>query len=588
MITIYDMANRSYVIRPCPLININRNNITNSNGSVGANYEITLTGKLLAHAGSPIFSTFNQPALISQQYYPANTQESKPAETANEIIQYRELNSILEKQIALKELFSKNCYKMEVCSIKTGETEAVITCFPKLVSINFSEGTWVQSCDYSITLEAPFLLDRNDKIIGLENYASPIFKPGSQGWFSTGATLGELLNKIGGIIEDFQESWSIEPEEGNGNTPITFENSKTITRAYRLTRNISAKGKDLTQYECHYTGDKHKLKAVNQARDYVIKYIANGGSSLNHHDDYTAFFGTNIFGSGALNLNTSYVGYNHFRTENVGITDGTYSLQDTWILSSGNAHENYNMSFSSAEGSPRNNVSIQGTIKGLTSIPSSGIDFGGNCPSLDNTAYENALNKYRYVTNNGLFGPNAHTFKRANAAAGGGIILNHVPLSVSLATNEFTGEINYTIEYDDRPRNFINGAISENISVTDTYPGDVFAIIPVLGRRTGPILQYIGGRTEYQRSLSIEITVEPRRPPPLGLITEQIIRSNTIVTKPSIVNPTRDSIKDVVNAYSPVNEAGIRKYFASPPQETWDPKEGRYTLNVTWTYELNN
>jgi hypothetical protein len=51
--------------------------------------------------------------------------------------------------------------------------------------------------------------------------------------------------------------------------------------------------------------------------------------------------------------------------------------------------------------------------------------------------------------------------------------------------------------------------------------------------------------------------------------------------------PTRSGILEAINAYSPAREPGIRKYFVSPPQETWDPKEGRYSLSITWTYELN-
>jgi hypothetical protein len=49
----------------------------------------------------------------------------------------------------------------------------------------------------------------------------------------------------------------------------------------------------------------------------------------------------------------------------------------------------------------------------------------------------------------------------------------------------------------------------------------------------------------------------------------------------------RSGIINTINAYSPGREPGIRKYFVSPPQETWDPKSGRYTLNINWTYELD-
>ena len=57
--------------------------------------------------------------------------------------------------------------------------------------------------------------------------------------------------------------------------------------------------------------------------------------------------------------------------------------------------------------------------------------------------------------------------------------------------------------------------------------------------------------------------------------------------KPSIVEPTRTQLQQILMELSPVNEPGIRKYFLSPPTESWNPKEGRYNLNISWTYELD-
>ena len=38
---------------------------------------------------------------------------------------------------------------------------------------------------------------------------------------------------------------------------------------------------------------------------------------------------------------------------------------------------------------------------------------------------------------------------------------------------------------------------------------------------------------------------------------------------------------------SPANEPGVRKYFLSPPAESWNPKTGSYSLNLDWTYEID-
>lgn len=599
MITIYDKADIAYIIRPCPLINIVWNSNFNEDGQLGGKYDITLTGTILDNAGSPIFnySNRNDPnnnsrTSFATQYYP-KPNRSDSAVDYNELVG---LNSILSKQIALRELFAKNCLKIEVASVIEGDTEPLFHFYPKFISINFAEGVWIHKCDYTITLEAQFILDRTNKVIGSESYATRTFKPGSPGWSAQqgNLTIDQFLSNVGGFIEDFQESWALEPEEGNGNTVDPYSGQENITKIYRLTRNITAKGKNITGYECFGSGDPNFYRAHEQARRYVVNHIKNSGSMGNDYDDYPSASTTLdfYFASGIINLTAaSHGGFNHSRNENIDITQGTYSVQDTWILSSGSAYENYSLSLSSSAADARNKVSVDGTIKGLTSIPASGTVFGGNYNSPLNTAYENAINKYRTITNNGQFGILAHVYKRAQNAAGG-ITLNHIPLSVSLATNEFTGEINYTIEYDDRPSKFVDGVIAENISVSDTYPGDVFAVIPVIGRPTGPVLQYIGGRTEYQRSLTIELVVPTNyiaELPATKTRTDYVEHKNRqfLLQKPSIISPTREGIVQIINAYSPAREPGIRKYFVSPPQETWDPREGRYTLNINWTYELN-
>lgn len=591
MITIYDKNGSAYFIRPCPLINITWNSAFNENGSVGGKYDITLTSKLLDNGGSPIWNKDqrgdqNADTSFINQYYPdPSNPESKPTMQHNPDLSG--LNSILAKQIALRELFGKQCIKIEVASVVPGETEPLLTFYPRFLSINFAEGIWINQCDYTVNLEADFILDNNNKVIGSESYANKTFKPGDPGWpeatgrGTSNLDIEVLLDKLGGFVEDFQESWSLEPEEGNGNTVDPYSGNENITKIYRLTRNISAKGKNITGYQCFGTKPPDFYRAHEQARRYVVNYINNSGNMPTHYDDYPSSSTTvdYYFASGIMNLAGIYGGFNHSRTENIDVTQGTFSVQDTWILSSGNSYENYSLSLASSTTEPRNKVTIEGTIKGLTSIPASGSVFGGNHASNLNTAYENAINKYRQISNSGQFGLTAYTYKRAQNAAGG-INLNHIPLSVSLGTNEFTGEINYTIEYDDRQPNFISGVIFEGINVTDTYPGDVFAIIPVIGRPTGPILQYIGGRTEYQRQFSLELIVDRSK------LQGTNLRTNLLL-KPSLHNPTRSGIIDAINAYSPGREPGIRKYFVSPPQETWDPKEGRYTLNITWTYELN-
>ena len=158
--------------------------------------------------------------------------------------------------------------------------------------------------------------------------------------------------------------------------------------------------------------------------------------------------------------------------------------------------------------------------------------------------------------------------------------MNSQPKSISLGLNEFNGEITYSLEFDNRPTNIMSGVLSENISVNDTYPGDVFAIIPVLGRATGPVLQYVGSRTEYKRDVQIELQMDYtdlHYASGRGLITQ----------KPSIVEPTRTQLRNLIKSLSPEGEPGVRQYFISAPSENWSPKTGSYNFSISWTYELD-
>jgi hypothetical protein len=222
-------------------------------------------------------------------------------------------------------------------------------------------------------------------------------------------------------------------------------------------------------------------------------------------------------------------------------------------------------------------VSIDGTIKGLANIPPE--QYGNPQITAISGAYANALSKYNQVSNSGQFGITSDIYKRANNLVA--VQLNSQPVSVSLATNQFTGDITYNVAFDNRPTNIISGAISETIQINDTYPGDIFAVIPVLGRRTGPVLQYIGGRTEYRRDISINLIMDYTK------IPYGDDRRSLLLKKPSMVEPTASQISQLLNELSPKGEPGVRKYFLSPPTENWIPKEGSYSLNLTFTYELD-
>lgn len=61
-----------------------------------------------------------------------------------------------------------------------------------------------------------------------------------------------------------------------------------------------------------------------------------------------------------------------------------------------------------------------------------------------------------------------------------------------------------------------------------------------------------------------------------------------LTQKPSVVEPTKSQIRNLVKDLSPEDEPGIRKYFVNSPQESWSPKTGTYSFKISWTYELDS
>lgn len=568
--------NQPCTIRPSPLCSIARNILKNGAGeSFGITYTITLNGTLLADQGTPY--AFEEIGETPNRYpfygttpnsvgpygsfdsNTSHTDNSKPPKQS--ISTLRASQAIFAKQKALSALFSKDGQMLEITDFET-DLPAVI-CYPRFVSIDFQEGVYVEKCDYTITLECDTLLNQNYKVdidgTLIPNTSGIVFNK----------TESDLLNSLNAsFISDYSEDWSIEVDDA-------VAESIDLPRTYRITHNLSATGK--THHGPKNAGDPYNIEtkpAWKQAQNFVLSKLAVNQpvSGL----PYPNILGN--IGSGTINLVNTYRGFNHVRNEQVGVSNGTYAVTETWLLASGTAYESYNLSISSSSDNPFISVSIDGNIKGLSEYnPGS---FGGTVSSSGKlSAYDNALRKYHQISNSGNFGLSSDIYKRANNSVA--VQLNSQPRSISIGANQVAGDLTYNLQFDNRPTNIISGVLAESIQINDTYPGDVFAIIPVIGRKTGPVLQYIGGRTEYKRDLSINLTLDYTKVP------YGSTRNSFMLQKPSLVEPMASQIGSLISEVSPAKEPGIRKYFISPPTEQWNPKEGTYNLNISWTYELD-
>lgn len=333
-----------------------------------------------------------------------------------------------------------------------------------------------------------------------------------------------------------EESWTIDTDERP-------ESIGDLSRTYRLSHTVSATGK------LKYTSTSVPVKeAWREARDWVHTRLG--------FDSYIAL------SSGVNNLPSYYGGYNHARNEVDDKRGGSYSVSETWILASGTALEDFSVSTNTSRDKAIISVTINGNIIGLEQRDS---DL-----QVTTTKYANALSRFNAVS--GLALTRAQTYS--------GETLNILPESMIVGRSPTNGTINYTFNYNNRTSNLIANAKSEKISVNDTaHGGESFAELFVLDRGEGPILQDLGTRPSYKRTLSIELVVNK----PSVTASDASIKAAFYDSNPRADVSTSGDIQTIIDAINPINQP-ISMTKASPAQENWDFLTGRYSYNQTWTY----
>lgn len=413
--------NSKYII-PAPFLNLQKNYTrTEDMGKVNPLYKLVLTGKMLPCKGSPSASG----SWWTTTGYPPDDGTTDS------------FNSLLNKQEAMRHLFADDGRLFEVKSDST----ALISCYPTIDNVQFTEGHWYTYIDYSIEMTAT-------RISGLL------------------ANEHDLKNNdYGQHLASVRETWNLEQtdeHEGIELAPI-----------YNLTHNIGAVGYTT------YTGSGILHRGWEEAKEWV-------GPRLGL--DYTKLTGTSGIG-----LPSYYSGFNYKRSEETDEVGGAYNVVETWTITSGNVIEEFAVNIRVPSDSYIVSVTAEGSIRGL--------ETSGNYSSTNNRKWDNASYKYGQLDNGGLV---TTIYDRAQTYSGYSS-LNPTPLSKTIAKNPVAGVINYTYEYDTRPTNYVSGAIYESINIQDTYTADVFGSIMVPGRANGPVLQDMGTVTSPKKAINIDV-----------------------------------------------------------------------------------
>mgnify|MGYP003131685987 FL=1 len=356
----------------------------------------------------------------------------------------------------------------------------------------------------------------------------------------------EYLNQPSGISA-ISEEWSIdfldERVGGTVSTQNVFNNDArnvSIQEAFTITHNIN-----VTAPYCCKTSDPD-VTGWQRAIDYVRNELAVSTPD------------TGAYGLLAVPSNLGY--FNHFRTFNKNIHDGSISISDTWTASESGALEEFDVTLEDSIDNYLKTVTVNGTIQGLATIGYDTVATG--IPKI-----EQAFTYWKAVSGD-IYSRAATIYNGNSSSDGGDMSLNINPLNFSIGYNNVGGSVTYNYQYNDRPYNCVASAKSEIININESNPNDVFSQITILGRSAGPLYQDINTVGERTREISIESIL----PPDTGCLVGGLL---------SYAAPT--GYDALVSGYELYLSGAYDQVFLNNENKTWSPKDGRFTFTKAWT-----
>lgn len=434
---------------------------------------------------------------------------------------------------------------------------------------------------FSFTFQGLLMCSGNATMENLE------FSPNQNKWTNTiDYSLTLRVPQIGsGIMPGIGHSTGIYITNCSSDITIEPEGRKFIDRGntyelYRLSRNVSATAK---AYDAN-------RGALTFAKGYVEK-IAGDFSNIIKHPDFRL--------------------YNRTSTVDLSETDGTYSVQDNYILKSGEPWiHSEQIELSTQRDSDIRSVTLVGEVEGLeyalSAVPvhtgkthhSGLLDISGVVPQLqytkgdkyqfikpeegeeatqDNyTKYDNAVSGYMLLTDK--FFETAMAYN-ANVKDLNNTItdrpLHGIPVSIEEGYSPQQGRITYSRTYDSRPTGLLKDAIFESLTLSDVRPRSLITPVPVIGRRLGPLYHNPQGYSNVRDAKfasgvgSRTISYEAFFPKYTGLANYKFPQE--------IIN----KIDTYLNLYSP---KGDYKGFVKDDTQELDLTENRLTMSITWEY----
>lgn len=346
-------------------------------------------------------------------------------------------------------------------------------------------------------------------------------------------------------VSSIEESWELNIEEAVALYPSA---TGAPYKTYSITHTVSATGyknisNDATEITLAWkrAADVVKTRLVSSPTSIVVSDVAGVADSIIKTFNPRLFGYTDDTGILSPNLTlNNYAFYNHIRTPKCDFSSGAYSITETWTASNMPATIDMEVE-ASTDDSGLTSMTLSGTITGLD-------------PSAVNSVTINKLNNAESVLT--TVDSNAYAITNAYYPSGTGRTLANIIRSKTIGRNKITGVITFSYNYNDNTV-FVPNSISSSLTINDENEyGDVqiIAILPIIAKTNGPVIQNMGTTPEKKRSVTLEAVMKPE------------------------FRTTRPNVASIVNNYKPSNS------YITSRVENWQPGNGTYSLNIEWTY----
>jgi len=437
------------------------------------------------------------------------------------------------------------------------DSSPIISGYPRVTecSIDHASDNYVIRGNYSISLELPSLTGSGFDPVG------PVYS-GVAG----GCGVDELDLSNAGIIS-YSDDFTVEfMDERVGGAQLIVPGATEgiigeLPSVFSIQRSISAQG------DSYASTDN-----AGVCNDYIHPWQRASGFIMPRLG-----FPPEITGLRGLICPEGQEFVNNFRSVNVNKTEGSVTVNETYIaVTGGNAYEDFEINTSQTLGEPYITVTIDGTINGLTNL-----SYGG-CPTTGVPKFNNAIAHWSGSVSGALYSRASKVLLATpplsgHVGAGGpqnfpSNALNNLELSKTVGYNPVAGTVTYSCTYDNRPAHCYIHAITEDVTFSESEPNDVFASLTILGKASGPLYQTIGTVGPRTRELSINAVL----PMQTDCVGTGIDGGGSFFNAPDVYDA-------MVLNYAAILNWNYDQVFVTASSKTWEPKTGRFSLNQSWT-----